>query len=366
MRRYYPLALIAFVSVAAATAQDRDAVVRYQFDKGAGGWKAINGAPISTREVEPGEFSLVYEYDVDSPKSVALGLERSMLGFRRIRFQVRCNQDVGLIALLVERKPGFGKSTFFSIPANTWQTVDLSLMDFVQADNPIDPSVPVPYEPERGQGFALGDASRDPSLRALQASLSTAPAPPRPQGKRKLEIRDVEWFVNTSTNDPPPSRFADSFERGFLQWLVMGNATAVLDLTGPLKKPAVKMSPTISGLATGVLYRTIGNFALSGTAGFSFDVVADVNTAIIISIEALDADGKKATFSSQLESIVGNRSVQHVQVRLSKMTRNGGPPLDQETIRSLAIVAIWPAAKSESSCWIGNLVAETAAIEPRQ
>jgi hypothetical protein len=360
----WSIAAILFARLAGAQAPD--AIVRYNFDKGPAGWKATMTGSVATQQVEPGKFSLVYEYDVDAPTSAALGLERSMLGFRRIRFQVRSNHDVGLIAMLVERRPGVGKSTFLSIPADTWETVDLSFADFVQADNLVDPSVPLLYDSERGQGFALGDASRDPSLRALQASAYAGTgSTPAFHGKRRLEIRDVEWFMNMSATDAAPPRFADNFDRGFLQWLTIGNVAAAIDSNGPIKNAAVKLSPTVSGLAIGVLYRTINNFDLRGAAGFSFDAAADVNTAIVVNVEALDPSGKKVSYSGQPEMIMGSRTMQRLHVSLDKLTRTGVPPqpFDPSRIRSVAIVSMWTQpTKPENGCWIGNLVADTASV----
>jgi len=327
----FTLALFA-TALLATTQQNSEVLLHRDFETGSTGWIAVgpgNSVHVTHEpaQTHSGNGALAFTYEVKRGQVAAAVMPASpaLARMQHLRFWVKTDRETPVGVLLNESKPGGGNYTAWAwSPANTWQQIDLTPVDFVLADGPQDPK----------------DADGKLDLDQLQSVgvldlASFFPAPPGPAGPHTMWIDDFEALGGPAPTGTSSMRI-DDFDRGFLPWITTGAMQLKLSAAGnPLHEPALEASYDQSDAPFPSLVRRIANYDLAKAVRIDFDVASDEAATLLIALEMKRpgaAQGPRFTLPIYPPD---KREVFHVSIKLEDFQGQG--KLDPSLLKTLIV-----------------------------
>jgi hypothetical protein len=354
-----------FAVIAAFAQQDSNALLFQTFAKDVSGWTATgDGAEVHTTSdaarARPGHSSLEFSYDL-APRNFSgavLGAPESFAHMQSLRFWARSDHNTAVGVLLTEKKPGGGNyAAWFSAPANTWQSIELTPADFTVTDGPNDPvDADGKLDLDQVEGIAVFDLAQFFSQWAATARISLRIAAASGRHSLLLDSFELSGSAAPRPAAPPGIVPIDLPGRDFLQWVTPGG----MDLKpgaagGPLGRGALQATYPQTDGRLEVLVRRVANPQLAQAKRLVFDVASERECTLIVAIEMTQPGGGQGPRFTMPVYPPGGREVFHVDLKLEDFQGTGH--FDPARWRTLAILDTSGGAGEMNTLWIGNVQA---------
>ena len=322
------------------------------------GWRALGEGS----ELKASGGGMVYTYDVAARKfsGAVMGAPQNMARTRSIRFSVTADHDTAMAILLTEKKPGGGNyAAWFWTPANVRQQIELTPADFTVTDgegDPVDTDGRLDLDQVEGIGifdlaqFFLG-MPRDPNMPLVMPGLA---------GRHSFTLEDFTISSSALSAAATPPSVVDNFDRGFLDWVALGDMKLQLSKAGdPLGARALQASYHQQEGQLELLVRRVGNSDMAKARHLAFDIASEREVTLVVALEMHRSGGKGGDgprFSLPIYP-PGGKEVFHVDLSLADFKGPGGAfdPAQWRTIAIVDATAAEGGAGQDNTIWIGKM-----------
>lgn len=306
------ISTLSVISAPRACAQAQAPLIRQTFASGqTEGWLTVGeGAKLQSVANAPtvpgGGSALQFDYAIEKARMGVLALPASdgkLTGATSFRFQVRADYAAPL-AMVLQEKSGGRYIAVFTVPKDTWQTIELDLADFVLARGKNDPPDPDKrLDIEQVESVAITDlnaffaqAGDTKMLDAL--GITTGPhrlylADFAVNDPRRQTAEAAPTFQRRNDGAPRP---LDPCRHPQPDWLALGGGdTHVLHITRgtPLAGRGVRFDYKQAAGKAASLMKPLPPGALTGRTEISFEAASKVAVTLIVQVEMNGGDGGK-------------------------------------------------------------------------
>ena len=359
------LPALALAAGAAFAQKPTTDIIKTSFEDGDGGWITFGGeGKVSVTgdaaQVKEGKAALRYDYPVAKGKVsfLAHGVpDGGLAGMKSIRLWLRADYPSAVI-LSLQEKEGGRYNAGFSLPANEWQRIELTLDDFYLSDGPDDPKDPEgKLDLEKVDGLGIADLSQifvqfdNPMVEKL---LGVKPGP----HTLYLDEFLISEEALPGAAQPDDSTRLDTFRRPQTAWLGVFGARVSNVEAKPLNGRGLQAAYRQAPDAFPGAIRAIKRGSLAGAARLAFDVASVRPAELMVQVEEAGGGKYKAQVSVEGGSTAKSREIAFTDMKAADDSKDTNDKLDLDQVKQIVVLDIAGAVNQvdqENTLWLSNL-----------
>jgi hypothetical protein len=362
---WWAVAAATFAAASVAAPQNAAPILQQNFETGPDGWTVFGeGAKveIDKGQVRAGKPSLRYDFSVKKGAFSAALLptgDGTLAKAKSLNFWLRCDADTTLILSLVEKNNGGRYNATFSVPANTWQQVQLSIDDFYPAEGKDDPKDPNgKLDLQDVEHIGIGDlgqflAQIDNDMLAKLLNVKTGP--------RSIWL---SAFTIATTENQPSFTITngvarlDTMAHPQIGWSHVGSGTIKKVTEPPLNAPSLRVDyRQAPGTVMGII-RTIPRGRIAQLSKLQLDISSTKPATIIVQLEERNGGKYNATITLPGNSQLTAASIPFADFTQADDSRDTNGKLDLDEVHQITILdpsGLLGAADQDNTLWVANL-----------
>lgn len=348
-----------------AFAQQTPPLLHHTFEGDEQGWIALGqNAKVSlvtdAAHVREGKSALRFDYGVSKGAFNLMFAQVPPSALEKAKsfsFWVKTDYAAPLVMILQEKEGG-RYLALFTVLANRWQQVELSVSDFALTEGPDDPKDPNNrLDMDQVEGIALADLSQF----FAQTDAALVEAFGLQSGPHTLYLDDLK--VNEAAL---PGSFSvingdvrfDTFARPQLSWMAVGGARLSVVADKPLEGKALQADYRSAAGKIVAVVKPIRRGILTGTSKLTLSMASAKPTKIVIQVEERDGGKYNMVVDLPGDSEVKNLSFPFADFTPADDSRDSNNRLDLDQVHQVVFLdasGFLGVAEQENTLWINKL-----------
>ncbi len=348
-----------------AFAQQAPPLLHHTFEGDQQGWMALGqNAKVSlvtdAAHVREGKSALRFDYGVSKGEFNLMlaqvppgALEKA----KSCSFWVKADYAAPLVMILQEKEGG-RYTALFSVPADRWQQVELSVSDFILSGGPDDPKDPNNrLDMDQVEGIVLSDISQY----FAQADAALAEAFGLKSGSHTLYLDDLrvsETALPGSFSVINGDVRLDTFARPQIGWMAVGGTRLSVVADKPLEGRALQADYRSAPGRIVAVVKPVQRGIFAGTGKLTLSMASAKPTKIILQVEERDGGKYNMVVDLPGDSEVKNLSFPFADFSPADDSRDPNNRLDLDQVHQVVFLdasGFLGVAEQENTLWINKL-----------